>query len=987
MHLRSVVALLAWLALARPAAALYVIDTFAGRGYGDGGPAIAAAVISPADAVTDAVGNVYFSDKGDQLVRRVEAATGTITTVAGNGSPGSEGDGGLAVLANLHDPVGVALDPGEQQLYVVENLGARVRRVDLTTGIISTFAGTGDVSTGADDIGDDGPATAAHFNQPVGVAVNADGDVFVSERDEDHPDPTAFDTHHPRIRRIDHATGTISLYAGNLPEGFNGDGLAAVDTQLSDPITILFDGAGNLWIGELGNHRVRVIAAAAPHVVSTVAGTGSFDEGPQQFSGDGGPATSAGLDQPAGIAIEPRGCGGSGAPACVVYIGDSRHHCVRKVGTDGIITTVVNAPPAPDTTPLPGDTGDGGQALDARLLTPAARPGPNGTILVVDDDPGANRVRLYDPGAGTIRAFAGTGEGGFGGDGGPAVRALLNRPTGLAVDAVGNVFVTEHDNFIIRQIAADANHTASTFAGTPGEEGGGGNGGPALAAQFGQPTGITFTGVGDLLVTDALTETVRRIDHASSVIRAFAGTGDVGAGGDGGPATAAQLNTPLRTAIGPSGDVFIADFNNNAIRHIDASGVITTFASGLANPAGLVLGRDGLLYESDFGSERILTVDPSGTVAPFAGTGTATGSIDGEGGNPADDLGDGGPAGAATFSDPTGVSFDVDGSLLVADQGNSRIRRIALDGTGKLSAASIVTTVAGDGRPTYGGDGGDALRASFNRPTEALALGDRRILVADRGNQRVRVLTPSQGGLCDVPCDDHDPCTVDTCDPVKGCMHQPGPDRDGDGVPDACDNCPDVPNPTQDPNACPGGGGGGGGTACTDAAPACIPGAGPRATECLVETVVTGAQGTPVVRCTDGDPSCDANPAPGECGFTVSWCFNNADPRLQCSARGLSRLSIRVAMRPRSAARGFVSTAVDAVRQATAGGASRPAAVVFASPFTAPNTCTKPMTADVAVRGRAGHERPGKALLSVTGRTSGHGRDADKVRLVCLPAS
>jgi len=150
--------------------------------------------------------------------------------------------------------------------------------------------------------------------------------------------------------------------------------------------------------------------------------------------------------------------------------------------------------------------------------------------------------------------------------------------------------------------------------------------------------------------------------------------------------------------------------------------------------------------------------------------------------------------------------------------------------------------------------------------------------------------------------------------------------------------------------------------------------------------VVSGAQGAPTVRCTDGDPSCDANPAPGECGFSLSWCFNNADPRLGCSARGLRRLTIRVAMKPRSAARGLVSAAIDAVTHATASGAPRPASVVFPQPFTTPNTCTKPMTADVAVRGRAGHLKPGKALVAITGKMAGHGRDADRVRLVCLPA-
>src|ERR1051326_5803414 len=180
MRFRSLLGVGTLLVCATPALALYRIDTFAGRGYGDGGPALAAAVVQPADAISDAAGNVYFSDRGNELVRRVDQH-GTITTVAGNGSIGSAGDGGPATLANLHDPDGIALDPAEQNLYIVENLGIRLRKVDLTTGIITTVAGTG-VDTGsidgaggeaADDPGDGGPAPLPSFHRPTRLA--ADG--------------------------------------------------------------------------------------------------------------------------------------------------------------------------------------------------------------------------------------------------------------------------------------------------------------------------------------------------------------------------------------------------------------------------------------------------------------------------------------------------------------------------------------------------------------------------------------------------------------------------------------------------------------------------------------------------------------------------------------------------------------------------------------------------------------------------------------------
>jgi len=973
------------LAVASPAAALYRIDTFAGRGYGDGGPATAAAVVTPADAVTDAAGNVYFSDKGDALVRRVDTS-GTITTVAGNGSIGSAGDGGPATLAELHDPDGVALDAAGQTLYIVENGGARVRRVDLASGVISTFAGTGTESTSAADIGDGGPATLAQFNQPVGVAVNTAGDVFISERDENHPAGAA---HHPRIRVVDHATGIITTYAGGLVEGFNGDGHPALATALADPIGMQFDGAGNLYFGELGNNRVRKIAADGSHVVTTIAGVGMFPE-PNDSTlvpfHEGGPATAASLHRPVRLGLVPRGCGGAGTPPCEVYFGDSGHHCIRKVDLQGNIVTVVNGPPGPDTSPIAGDSGDGGPAIAARVETAVAVLGPANTLVIVDDS--ANRLRLYDPAAGTIRAFAGTGEGGFGGDEGPAARALLNRPTGLARDAGGNVYVSEHNNFRIRRIAADANRTITTYAGNGGR-GGGGDGGPALGASFDQPTGITFTAAGDLLVTDARTETVRRIEAASGNIFPFAGQTYVeGFGGDNGSATAATLDTPLRSAVNPAGEVFIADFNNGRIRRVDTAGNIRTLASGLANPAGLTFGPDGTLYVAEFGHERIITVDGAGGVHLVAGTGVPTGSFDGEGGNPADDLGDGRPGNDASFSDPTGVAFDSDGALLVADQGNNRIRRLAPNGQGTIGPDSVVSTLIGDGRPTYGGDGGNALRASLNRPTEAFSLGDGRILVADRGNQRVRIAVPVQS-LCDVSCDDGDPCTVDTCDPNVGCMHSTAADSDGDGICDAQDNCPDVPNPDQkDSNgdgvgdACPGGSPPG--VACRNGDPSCIPGTGSQRTECLVEAVVRGAKGVPAVRCTDGDPTCDADPTPGRCGFTVSLCFNNSDPRLHCGPPGVRILALHAAMKPRSAAKEMLAQEIAAVAQATGGATRGRSTVFFSTPFADTDRCTTAMTVPVALRGRT-HKKPGRAVLTAAAKAQGHGRDNDKIKLICTP--
>jgi hypothetical protein len=591
----------------------------------------------------------------------------------------------------------------------------------------------------------------------------------------------------------------------------------------------------------------------------------------------------------------------------------------------------------------------------------------------------SHRLRLYDPATGLIRAFAATGGGGIGGDGGPAGQALLNRPTGVALAPDGAVYVADHDNARVRRI--DAAGTIATVAGT-GERGSGGDGGPAAVARLDQPTGVTVERGGGLLVTDARAHTVRRIGPGGTITRVAGTAGTSGFAGDGGPADAARLHTPLRTVATPDGGFYIADFNNGRIRYVDGTGTITTAASGLAQPAGLALAADGTLYVAEFGAHRIVAV-AAGAVRAVAGTGIESGSLDGEGGDPRDDRGDGRAAGAATFSGPTGLALDTDGALLVADQGNNVVRRLAPGTDGHVGPTSLVSTIAGDGRPLDAGDGGDATRASLSRPSDVLPLGDGRLLVSDRGNQRVRVLVPVSD-LCELGCDDGDPCTHDTCAPETGCRHEPAGDADADGVCDALDNCPAVANGAQEDTD-----GDGRGDACQEVAVGaceagearCIPGGGPARTDCLLETVVTGDVAGRTVWCRDGDPSCDADPASGACGFAVSWCVNAADPRLACRPAAVRTLGLR---RAPPAVRATFATAVAGL-DATA--VRRRARVEFAGPLSARNLCTAPARLGVAVRTRGARPRPGRVVLRTTASGAGRLRDRDRVTLVCEPGA
>jgi glucose/arabinose dehydrogenase len=349
------------------------------------------------------------------------------------------------------------------------------------------------------------------------------------------------------------------------------------------------------------------------------------------------------------------------------------------------------------------------------------------------------------------------------GDGLPATMAVLAAPTGLARDRRGAVYVTDHDHARVRRIVQRRGATTIETVAGRGERATDGDGGPATEAALIQPTGVATMGR-QLLVAEAGDEHhgggVRRIDR-HGIIRAFIGHAALppANAGDGLPAREAGLYTPLRVAVGRRGDVYVVELNNHQVRVVRRrTGLVERVAgtgtpgddgdggpavlAHLRNPAGLALGRHHELYVADFGNQRVRVVLPDGTIQALAGTGVATHALDGEGGDPRDDLGDGGPASAASFDKPTGLAVDRDGALLVADQGNNRIRRIAPDARGRLGPASVVDTIAGTGEPGFSGDGGDARVATLRIPTEVLPLRGGRLLIADRGNDRLRLVVP-----------------------------------------------------------------------------------------------------------------------------------------------------------------------------------------------------------------------------------------------------
>jgi hypothetical protein len=352
------------------------------------------------------------------FVLGASAQTYTINTLAGKGAGGYSGDGGPATAAELKSPADGFPD-ASGNIYIADELNNRVRIVN-TAGIISTFAGNGIMGFS----GDNGPATGAELYYPTDVSTDGSGNVYIKDFENN------------RVRKINNA-GIISTIAGNGIAGYSGDGGPATAAEINFSWSMYSDDSGNIYIAEGTNNRIRKVNTAG--IINTIAGTGTAG-----YSGDGGPATAAKLNNPTGVYSDISGN---------VYIAEYQGYRIRMVNTAGIISTIAGTGAA-------GYSGDGGPATAAKLDWPDGVCSDSlGNIYIADY--AGNRIRMVNTN-GIINTIAGNGTGGYSGDGGPATGAELYNPTRVHIAPSGNIYIADWANNRIRTLALTCTLTVTT---------------------------------------------------------------------------------------------------------------------------------------------------------------------------------------------------------------------------------------------------------------------------------------------------------------------------------------------------------------------------------------------------------------------------------------------------------------------------------------------------------------------------------------------
>ena len=584
----------------------------------------------PEDVAVDANGNLYVMDTESNTIRKITSA-GVVTTLAG--SPGQAGSAdGTGAAASFNYPGCIAIDVNGN-LYVADTGNSTIRKVT-SAGVVTTLAGKSGQYGSID-----GTGSAARFDSPLGITVDANGNVYVADQGSD------------TIRKIT-PSGMVTTLAGLAYQSGSIDGTGSAARFLA-PEGMAVDMNGNVYVADSANSAIRKITAAG--VVTTLAGSAG------QIGSTDGTGNAARFDFPYDVAVDT---GGN------VYVADGSS-TIRKITSAGAVTTLAGSA---DQTGSTDGTGNMARFGYPNGLTVDA----NGVIFVADT---SNSIIRKITSTGVVTTAAGFAPiaGSIDGIGSAA---QFNNPAGLTADTNGNIYVADNGNSSVRKITSTGVVTTLAGAGHAGFADGTGS-----VAQFDLPYGVAVDTNGTVYVADTVNQLIRKVTSAG-VVTTIAGSAGQRGSTDGQGSTA-RFSSPNGIAVDVSGNLYVADKSNYIIRKITPAGMVTTIA-GLAgqrgstdgagsaarfsNPYGVAVDTNGNVYVTDNSNDIIRKIDSSGVVTTLAGVAGAVGSADGAGT-------------AARFNAPSGITIDSSGNLYVADSFNDTIRKITPNG--------IVTTVVG----------------------------------------------------------------------------------------------------------------------------------------------------------------------------------------------------------------------------------------------------------------------------------------------------
>ncbi len=689
----------------------------------------------------------------------VSSSGGSVSTLAGSTTSGFVD--GTGAVARFNQPTSVVVDKNGN-IYVADKFNHRIRMIS-GTGEVSTFAGSGTIGSA------DGQGTAASFYYPTALALDHNGNVYVS------------DQYNHKIRKIT-KEGIVSTFAGSGNLGST-DGISTL-ASFNNPEGLVVDSTGTVYVADLYNHKIRKISSTGE--VITFAGTGNIGS-------NDGTGTSASFYYPSGLVLDAFGS---------LYVADHWNNKIRKITPLGVVSTFAGS-------------GSAGSANGTALTASFDQPyniviDRSGNLIVTDRN--NNKIRKITP-DGIVSTLAGDGVSGS--TDGSSLTARFYNPFGIAVDGVGNFIIADRNNHEIRkytsvsytinpplptglnfdvqtgiisgtpqmgqpsstyQITAKNDQgidttslTFSVIANTPkiaysspqiytngvaivplmpvntggnvsnnmpsvstiaGKNTSGLVNGVGSAASFNYPTGVVLDKSGAIFVTDKYNHVIRKISPTGEV-STFAGSGSIGSSD--GQGSSASFYYPSALTIDANENLFVSDQYNHKIRKITKTGLVSTIAgigyeasadgpaasAGFYRPEGIALDSAGNIFVADYNNNKIRKITPAGVVSTFAGSGSQ-GSTDGTGTS-------------ARFYLPCSIAIDASGTLYVADQYNNKIR--------KVTSAGVVTTIAGTG--ASGSADGAGSVATFNYPSGILLDASGNLLVADKNNNKIRKISPS----------------------------------------------------------------------------------------------------------------------------------------------------------------------------------------------------------------------------------------------------